>query len=277
MRMQLMAVVVSIVLSAGTLASAADADYSCGCLELDSGGRFTVGFAQALVPMMTSEFEFGVGQPGLAFSAWVEVADFTSPSITAGARASLVRDWLSVSLLSDHSAASLGMSVLADVAPPSWLLVNASPSIAAAVSAQITAPVLGRALPPEVRATPSMIVIAPVQDSLLSCALSADLQLDPDTASIRIPSTTLAATYALGPTTLSASIGFAGAMTRIASTRLTLGIPDWGLEVSANLTPSGFGSLFYGVTISLQWGDSYLLPPKASEAGSSSCPGGICY
>lgn len=277
-RTQLMAVILGIVLSAGTFGSTPDTNYSCGCLELDLAGRLSVDFVQTSVLAMTSTFEFGVGQPEFALSAWGEVARLSSPSLSVGAKASLVREWLSLSVLSDQSAANLGMSVLATLAPPSWLLVNANPSIASAVTAQIVAPVLGRReSTPELTVTPSIIVIAPVQDSLLSCALSANLQLDPDAASVWIPSTTLAATYALGPTTLSASIGFAGALTSIASARLTVGIPDWGLDVSASLTPSGFGTLFYGVTISLQWGDSYLLPPKASDEGSSSCPGGICY
>lgn len=275
-RARWMAAILSFVIGAGALCGA-NADYACGCLELDSGGRLTLGFVQASVPTMTSKFEFGLGRPGFTVSAWGQVAGLSPPGVSAGAKASLVRDWLSLSVSLDKPAASLGMSVVAEVTPPSWLLIYANPSIAAAVAARIAAPVLGSRLPPEIRASPSIIVIAPVQDSLLSCSLSANLQLDPCAASIRLPSTAISVSYPLGPTALSSSLGFTGLMSSLASARLTVGIPNWGLEFSANLTPSGFGDLFCSVTASLQWGDSYLLPPKASEEGSSSCPGGICY
>ena len=276
-RAWLMATILSIVISAGALCSAANADYPCGCLELDSGGRLTVGFTQAPVPTMTSKFEFGLGQPGFAVSTWGQVAGLSAPSVSAGAKATLVRDWLSLSVLLDKPAATLGMSVAAEVTSPSWLLVYANPSIAAAVAGRIVTPILGSRVPPEISVSPSITVIAPLLDSLLSCALSADLQLDPGAASIRLPGMAIAVSYSLGPAALSGSLGFTGLMTSLASARLTVGIPDWGLEFSANLTPSGFGDLFYSVAVSLQWGGSYLLPPKASEEGNSSCPGGICY
>lgn len=276
-RTQLMAAVLAMILHAGILGIADETDDSCACVERDLGGRLTVGFEQAPVPMVTSVLAFGFGQPGFTVSAWCEVDDLPSPSASAGARLSVVRDWLSLSILRGQSSASRGLSVLADAAPPSWLLLNANPAIASAVSARIEAPVLGKRVPPEASLTPSIIVISPIHGSLLTCALSTALQLDPGSASIRIPSTTIAATYSIGPAALSASIGFTGLTTSIASAGLTVGVADWGLEFAANVTPSGFGSLFYSVTVSLQWGDSYLLPPEASQEGSSTCPGGICY
>jgi hypothetical protein len=277
MRIPLVAAILGIVLSAGTFAGPADAGYLCGCLDLELGGRLTVGFSQAPVPMMTSQFEFAVGKPLFSVSAWGEIAGLTSPTVTAGAQASLARDWLSLSVLLEQSAVSAGMSVVAQATPPSWLLIYANPSIAAAVNARITAPVLGSRQPSEISASPSIIAIIPAWDSLLTCSLSANLQLDSSATSITVPSTAIAADYSLGLAVLSGSVRFAGLTSRIASARLTVEIPDWGLEFSANLTPSGFGDLFYSVTASFQWGDTSLLPRKASEAGSSTCPGGICY
>jgi hypothetical protein len=103
-----------------------------------------------------------------------------------------------------------------------------------------------------------------------------DASIDSETQLLAISGSRLATTVNAGCVLIASTVNFAGLYKAFSSLVVSTTVPDWRLTVSGTLIPTPVGGFSYRISLSYEWGDTYLLPDRSEKPGSV-CTGGVCF
>ena len=246
------------------------------CPVLDVALRASGGANGFPISSADMRIEGAMGLPEFALIVWTDLDVLPSIVCSMGGEFALTRDWLSLSLSAQQGDEPLSLTLRGQANPPSWLLIDGNPTIIAGITATAETALLGDVDRSELVLSPSLTGVIPAGDVSVSPSVGIDLAMASDVDTVEVTGSHLAATVNAGCVLVANTVHFSGLFEAFSSLVLSMTMPEWGLTVSGSLAPASVGLFSYRVSVSYEWGDTYLLP-RRTEKPESVCTGGVCF
>lgn len=249
------------------------AEAICQCFDADLAGRVSGGFSESSANL---RIEGAFGLPEYSVIAWMNTDAVPAPTSTFGGELHLTRDWLSIGLVAQQNESNVDFSLQGQANPSPWLLYDGVPTLIGGISAILETELVNETGRSEITLSPFFTGVILAGDTTVSPSIGIDLSLDSESQSPIISGSRLASTVNAGCVLIANTVHFAGLYEAFSSLVLSVTVPEWGLTISGSLLPTWAGGFSYRVSLSYEWGDTYLLPNQ-TEKPESVCTGGVCF
>jgi len=254
-----------------------------GGLATESAGTccdlaFRVGGGVYGFPISSADLklEGAIGLPEFSLAAWMDLDVLLPITSTLGGELKLTQDWLSLSMIAQQDESQVDLTLKGQAKPTSWLLYDGVPTLIGGISAVAEATLLGDAQRSEITLSPFLTGVIPAGSITVTPAVGLDVSLDSETQRPTISGSRLVSTVNAGCVLIANTVHFTGLFEAFSSLVVSVNVPDCGLTVSGSLIPSILGGFSYRVSVSYEWGDSYLLPDQTGKP-ETVCTGDVCF
>jgi len=252
------------------------ASAGCKCLDVDTAVRANGEFGGTPTSSGSLKLEAAIGSLEWSLNGWASLNVLPVPIVSFGANIKLVRDWLSLNLMTEPGVSSMNLALTAQASPPSWLLYEGVPTFIGGLSATSETTLLGGTQASKITLSPFVTAVIPAGETTVSPSIGLDVSLNTEAMQPAISGARLVSTIHAGGVLIAATGHFTGVFEKLSSLVMSVNVPDWGVTVSGMLIPFGNGDFSYRVAISYEWGDTYLLPDQTGKP-ETVCTGGVCF